>query len=124
MNTLDPDMGALINNAMKNLGVKIYVKEELQGFEIDKNGVTSVVTDKQTLKTDLVILGMGTSPNTAFLKNSKIKLDEKAAVIVAKTQRTNIRNVWSAGDCATTMHLVTKSHFISPWEPSLIKPDL
>lgn len=111
MNTLDPDMGALINNAMKNLGVKIYVKEELQGFEVDKNGVTSVITNKQTLKTDLVILGMGTSPNTAFLKNSKIKLDEKGAVIVAKTQRTNIRNIWSAGDCATTTHLVTKKPF-------------
>ena len=44
----------------------------LKGFEVDKAGVTAVVTDKRTLKTDLVILGMGTSPNTAFLKNSKI----------------------------------------------------
>lgn len=111
MNTLDPDMGALINNAMQNLGVKIYAKEELKGFIADKNDVTSVVTDKQTLKADLVILGMGTSPNTAFLKNSKIKLDEKGAVKVAKTQRTNIRNVWSAGDCATTTHLVTNKPF-------------
>lgn len=66
MNTLDPDMGALVHNAMKNLGVEIYVNEELKGFEADKNGVTSVVTSKRTLKTDLVILGMGTSPNTAF----------------------------------------------------------
>lgn len=111
MNTLDPDMGALINTTMQNLGVKIYTKEELKGFTADKNGVTSVVTDKQTLKADLVILGMGTSPNTAFLKNSKIKLDEKGAVKVAKTQRTNIRNVWSAGDCATTTHLVTNKPF-------------
>lgn len=111
MNTLDPDMGALVHKAMKNLGVKIYLKEELKGFETDKNGVTSVVTDKQTLKTDLVILGMGTAPNTAFLKNSKIKLDLKGAIVVAKTQRTNINNVWSAGDCATTIHLVTNKPF-------------
>ena len=111
MNTLDPDMGALVNNAMTNLGVKIYVKEELQKFEADKNEVTSVVTDKQTLKADLVILGMGTAPNTAFLKKSKIKLNEKGAVVVAKTQRTNIRNVWAAGDCATTTHLVTNKPF-------------
>lgn len=111
MNTLDPDMGALVNNAMTNLGVKIYAKEALQKFEADKNGVTSVVTDKQTLKADLVILGMGTAPNTAFLKKSKIKLNEKGAVVVAKTQRTNIRNVWAAGDCATTTHLVTNKPF-------------
>lgn len=111
MNTLDPDMGALVNNAMKNLGVKIYVNEELREFQADKNGITAVVTNKRTLKTDLVILGMGTSPNTAFLKTSKIKLDKKGAIIVARTQRTNIRNVWSAGDCATTTHLITKKPF-------------
>lgn len=111
MNTLDPDMGALVHKAMKNLGVKIYLQEELTGFETDKNGVTSVITDKRNLKTDLVILGMGTTPNTAFLKNSKIRLDQKGAVVVAKTQRTNINNVWSAGDCATTTHLVTNKPF-------------
>ena len=111
MNTLDPDMGALVHKAMKNLGVKIYLQEELTGFETDKNGVTSVITDKRNLKTDLVILGMGTTPNTAFLKNSKIRLDKKGAVVVAKTQRTNINNVWSAGDCATTTHLVTNKPF-------------
>lgn len=111
MNTLDPDMGLLIRKTMENLGVEIFSNEELLHFEVDKNGVKSVVTKKRTLPADIVILGMGTSPNTAFLKNSKIKLDEKGAVVVAKTQRTNIRNVWAAGDCANTFHLVSQKKF-------------
>ncbi len=111
MNTLDPDMGLLVRKTMENLGVKIYGEESLVHFKADKKGVTGVVTDKRTLKADLVILGMGTSPNTAFLKNSKIKLSENGAVVVAKTQRTNIRNVWAAGDCATTFHLVSNQKF-------------
>ncbi|KQS53580.1 flavoprotein oxidoreductase [Flavobacterium sp. Leaf359] len=111
MNTLDPDMGKTIREAMENLGVTIYLKEELRHFEVKDDTVSAVVTNKQKLKADMVILGMGTSPNTAFLKNSKIALSEKGAVKVSRTQRTNIRNVWAAGDCAETYHLVSKKPF-------------
>lgn len=111
MNTLDPDMGNIINKAMANLGVAIFVGEELAHFEARDNQVTAVVTSKRTLKTDMVILGMGTSPNTAFLKGSGINMTRKGAVKVNRQQRTNIKNVWAAGDCAMTYNLVSKKPF-------------
>lgn len=111
MNTLDPDMGRIINNAMTNLGVKVYVNEELRHFEASENKVTAVVTDKKTIRTDMVILGMGTSPNTAFLKGSKINLTDKGAIKVNRRQRTNIKNIWAAGDCAVTYNLVSRQSF-------------
>lgn len=111
MNTLDPDMGKIINNAMTNLGVKVYVNEELRHFEALENKVTAVVTDKKTIRTDMVILGMGTSPNTAFLKSSKINLTDKGAIKVNRRQRTNIKNIWAAGDCAVTYNLVSRQPF-------------
>lgn len=111
MNSLDPDMGALVHRVMKKLGITIYVNEEMTGFEVNQSQVAAVVTNKRVVKTDLVILGMGTSPNTAFLKNSKIALTENGAVKVNKAQRTNCKNVWAAGDCASTFHLVSKKPF-------------
>jgi len=111
MNTLDPDMGKIVNKAMTNLGVKIYLEEALSHFEADNDKVTAVVTDKRTIKTDMVILGMGTSPNTAFLKNSKINLTDKGAIKVNRQQLTNVKNIWAAGDCAMTYHLVSKKPF-------------
>ena len=115
MNTLDPDMGKIVNNAMTGLGVKIYLNEELSHFEATEgsveNKVTAVVTSKKTIKTDMVILGMGTRPNTAFLKDSKIKLTDKGAIKVNRQQRTNIKNIWAAGDCALTYNLVSKRPF-------------
>lgn len=111
MNTLDPDMGNIINKAIANLGVDIFVKEELAHFEAENNKVTAVVTNKRTLQTDMVILGMGTSPNTEFLKGSGINMTEKGAVKVNRQQRTNIKNVWAAGDCAMTYNLVSKKPF-------------
>src|SRR5690606_20596202 len=34
MNTLDPDMGEMVSEAIRGLGVKLFVNEELTGFEL------------------------------------------------------------------------------------------
>jgi NADPH-dependent 2,4-dienoyl-CoA reductase/sulfur reductase-like enzyme len=111
MNTLDPDMGKKVNDALQNLGVKVHNSESLAYFEEKAGRVISVVTDQKTLKTDLVILGMGTIPNTSFLEKSKIKQSEKGAIKVNRKQQTNIKNVWAAGDCSETRNIVTKKPF-------------
>lgn len=111
MSTLDSDMGKKVHDALLNLGVTIYNSESLAYFEEKDGIVNAVVTDKKTIKTDLVILGMGTSPNTAFLLKSKIKLSDKNAIKVNRKQQTNIKNVWAAGDCAETKNIVTKKPF-------------
>ncbi|RZL44858.1 MAG: flavoprotein oxidoreductase [Pedobacter sp.] len=111
MNTLDPEMGKKVHEVLQNLGVIIYNSESLTSFEAKDGLVTAVVTDKKTIATDMVILGMGTAPNTSFLNDSKIKLAENKAIIVNTKQRTHIKNVWAAGDCAQTRNLVSKKPF-------------
>lgn len=111
MNTLDPDMGEKVRKALENLGVTVYNSESLDYFEEKDNRVSAVVTDQKTIKTDLVILGMGTAPNTAFLAQSKIKLSQQKAIKVNRKQQTNIKNVWAAGDCAETKNVVTNKPF-------------
>ena len=111
MSTLDPDMGKKVHDVLQNLGVTIYNLESLDYFEEKDGIVTGVVTDKKMIKTDLVILGMGTAPNTSFLAKSKIKLSDKKAIKVNRFQQTNIKNVWAAGDCAETKNLVSKKPF-------------
>lgn len=110
MNTLDPDMGELVSEAMRKLGVKVHLGEKLVAFKNNDNKVSAVVTDRQTILTDIVVLGMGTSPNTAFLKGSGIELGVKEAIKVNAKMQTNIPDVWAAGDCTETLHLVSKMH--------------
>ena len=111
MATLDPDMGKKVHEVLVNLGVKIFNSESLAYFEEKDGRVTAVITDKKTIKTDLVILGMGTAPNTSFLTKSKIKLSNRKAIKVNRFQQTNIKNVWAAGDCAETKNLVSNKPF-------------
>lgn len=110
MNTLDPDMGAIISEAMRNLGVTLYCEEELKSFEMDGKTIKAVVTDKQTIPTDMVVFGMGTSPNTAFLAGSGIELGIMNAIKVNGQMQTNVKDVWAAGDCTETLHLISHKH--------------
>lgn len=110
MNTLDPDMGALVTDALQKLGVTVYLNESLKSFEIQNNIITHVVTDKQKLSADMVVFGMGSSPNTAFLQGLGIELGVKGAIKVNAQMQTNIPDVWAAGDCTETLNMVSRQH--------------
>lgn len=107
MNTLDPDMGALVSEAMRKLGVTVYSNEELVRFEQEHSKVTGVVTNKRTIAADIVVLGMGSYPNTAFLEGSGIALGVKGAIKVNDRMQTNIPDVYAAGDCTETFNLIS-----------------
>ena len=108
MNTLDPDMGTIVSEAMRQLGVTLYLGEELIGFELKDNKVVGIITSKQTIPTDIVVFGMGSSPNTEFLSGSGIALGVKGAIQVNERMETNIPDVWAAGDCTDTFDIVAK----------------
>ena len=111
MGTLDPDMGALVSEALMAVGVTLYREESLQGFEVNKGRVQAVVTDKQTLPADIVILGMGVRPHTALIKGTALALGEKGAIVVDEGMRTNVEGVWAAGDCVQSFHLISRRPF-------------
>ncbi len=108
MSTLDPDMGALVSEALMNVGVTLYRNETLEAFEIKDHHVHQVITDKRRLSADLVILGMGARPNTALAEAAGIPIGETGAVAVDETMKTGAENVWAGGDCAESFHLISR----------------
>ncbi|TRZ02912.1 hypothetical protein DNTS_033271 [Danionella cerebrum] len=51
-----------------------------------------------TIAADVLIVGIGVNPNSEFLKGSRVKMDSKNYVIVDEYMRTNIADVFCAGD--------------------------
>jgi NADPH-dependent 2,4-dienoyl-CoA reductase/sulfur reductase-like enzyme len=111
MNTLDPDMGALVSQALENAGVALYRRELLEAFEVDAGKIRAVVTDKQEIPADIVILGMGVRPNTAIAKTAGVPVGVKEGIKVNNRLQTEIEGIWSAGDCVQTFHLVSRQPF-------------
>ena len=102
MGTLDPDMGALVSEAMRDEGIDVRCSTKVTGFE---RGV--VHTDGGAIEHDLVVLGLGAVPNTALAEAAGLELGPRKSIAVDRRQRTSADGVWAAGDCAESYHLVT-----------------
>jgi NADPH-dependent 2,4-dienoyl-CoA reductase/sulfur reductase-like enzyme len=111
MGTLDVDMGALVSEALRNVGVTLYLEESLEGFEVGRERVQAVITDRRTLPADVVILGMGVEPNAALAREAGIPLGEHGAIRVNERMQTEFEGVWAAGDCVQSFHLVSRRPF-------------
>src|SRR5262245_33739514 len=109
MNTLDPDMGALVSRAVRQVGVTLYLEESLLSVETTNQQVQAVVTDRRSLPADLVVLGLGVRPNSALAEDAGIPLGERKAIRVNEKMQTAIEGVWAAGDCVQSFHLVSRS---------------
>lgn len=107
MTTLDPDMAEGIVQAMQDAGIRVFLEEKLERLGQDDSGrVRSVVTDRRSLDADLVILGLGIRPNAQLAHDAGIELGESGAIRVNRRMQTSAPDVWAAGDCAESFHLV------------------
>ena len=107
MTSLDPDMSDLVADALRAEGVHLFLGESAEAFDSRAGTVTAVVTDRRTLPADLVILGIGTAPNTGLAREAGIPLGMTGALKVNDRLHTEADGVWSAGDCAESFHLVS-----------------
>ncbi|MBW3615854.1 MAG: FAD-dependent oxidoreductase [Actinobacteria bacterium] len=106
MATLDEDMGALVADAMRAQGIDLRVGEPVEGF--DGDGVHTSASG--VLPADLVVLGMGVTPNSDLAAGAGVATGARGAISVDRRQRTSAEGVWAAGDCCESFHLVSGHH--------------
>ena len=114
MNSLDPDMDVLVSDALRGIGVELFLEQSLQAFEISGGKVSAVVTEKLSLPTEMVILGMGARPNSELAAKAGIPLGEKGSIRVNEGMQTEMENIRAAPDGAQTFHLVSRRPFFMP----------
>jgi NADPH-dependent 2,4-dienoyl-CoA reductase/sulfur reductase-like enzyme len=106
MGRLDPDMGELVSQAVRDIGVELYLEEEVEAIE-GGDRVRAVRTAERTLDADLVVLGLGTRPAVGLAEASGIELGPSGAIAVNPRMQARHDGVWAAGDCAEARHLVS-----------------
>jgi NADPH-dependent 2,4-dienoyl-CoA reductase/sulfur reductase-like enzyme len=107
MATLDGDMAGLVADALKAMDVTLYLGEGVESFEVSGDRVSGVKTSRCMLGADLVILGIGIRPNVTLAREAGIPLGRTGAILVDDHLRTQVPDVWSAGDCVESLHLVS-----------------
>lgn len=104
-NILDPEMAGYASRRLRQKGLKILTGTSVNGIKGEKKA-ESVLTSAGELGADIVIMCIGVRPSTEFLKDSGIEMI-KGAVVVDGYQKTNLEDIYAAGDCAVVKNLVT-----------------
>ena len=103
MGTLDADMADRLLAPLRRLGVDVRVDTAVAGFEPGK----VLLPDGGVLEADLVVLGMGVTPNGELAGDAGAERGHRGALKVDRRQRTTLDGVWAAGDCCESHHLVS-----------------
>ncbi|MGR9047710.1 FAD-dependent oxidoreductase [Halobacillus faecis] len=103
----DEDMGELVHAEAERNGVELHLGESVEGFKGDQH-VHSVITDQGEYKSDLVLVAVGVTPNTSFMKHTGVYKGMNDAIAVNAFMETSILDIYAAGDCATQYHRVKK----------------
>ena len=104
-NIFDPEMAEYVKRHLQSKGIRVLTGNPLEAI-LGSGRVDAVKTGMGTLSADVVVLSIGIKPNTAFLADSGIELF-KGTVVVDEHLRTNLPDVYAAGDCALVKNRLT-----------------
>ena len=112
--TFDPDIGRYIADAVRAMGISLVLGDGAAAVETGPDGrARAVVTQSgKQLPADVVVLGLGVRPNVALAREAGIPIGVSGGIAVDRRMRTQVDDVWAAGDCVESVHRLSKQRVV------------
>ena len=91
----------LIQEKHESMGTKINLNVEIKNIE-QKNEAFTIYYNNEILLSDLIIIGVGSAPNTEIFRNTSLKIDN--GILTDEFSATSIEDVFAAGDVSSFYH--------------------
>ena len=91
----------LIQDKHESMGTKINLNVEIKNIE-QKNEAFTIYYNNEILLSDLIIIGVGSAPNTEIFRNTSLKIDN--GILTDEFSATSIEDVYAAGDVSNFYH--------------------
>ncbi|XP_006784938.1 apoptosis-inducing factor 3 [Neolamprologus brichardi] len=113
-NTLGPEIGKLTMTMLIERNVKFYMNDNVTEIRGVNGKVKEVVLKSgKVIPAEVLIVGIGTMPNSEYLKDSKIQMTSKNFVKVDKYMHTNVPDVFCGGDLAMFPLAMAKNRMVN-----------
>ncbi|MER7855636.1 FAD-dependent oxidoreductase [Streptomyces bacillaris] len=108
MATLDPDMGALVHEAMDGLGITTVNGAAVTAILTGPDGrVSEVATEERSYPADVVVLGIGVEPEAGLARAAGLAVGPHGGILTDLAMRAaGHENIWAGGDCVEVLDLV------------------
>jgi NAD(P)H-nitrite reductase large subunit len=100
--------GRFLSRFLSDHGVKLHVGSRAQRIDGDGRAQRVVLADGATLECDFVVSAVGVMPNKELLRGTGIIAEN--AILADERCRTNVPNIWAAGDCAAVRDPIFGKH--------------
>jgi NAD(P)H-nitrite reductase large subunit len=116
--TLDAKAARIFQSHLEEKGIRFFFNDEVTEVmerTSSKDQIWGVVTrQKRKIQGDFVVIGKGVRPNVDLFEGTSLLLKE--GIAVNRQMKTNLKNVFAAGDAAEAPELLTgKGRLISIW---------
>ncbi|WP_455449479.1 FAD-dependent oxidoreductase [Natrinema thermotolerans] len=96
----------VVEDHLREQGVDLHLETAVSGFVGDER-IDGVELEDDTVDADIAIVGVGVEPNADLAEAAGIERGPTGAIATDEYGRTNDENVYAAGDCAESTHVVT-----------------
>ena len=109
---LDKDMAAELHAYLRGCGLDLRLGAQVTGFVPGGDGLSVQAAGMEDLPVDLVLMGIGVTPESELAKKAGLTLGVKGAIAVDDHMRTSDPDIYAVGDAVEVRHFVSgaKSH--------------
>ncbi|MFP4147936.1 MAG: FAD-dependent oxidoreductase [Nitriliruptoraceae bacterium] len=115
MPPLDRELTAAMEAHLRANGVALHLGVGATSFaRTDDDRLEVTLADGSTLVTDLVVLAAGVRPNTTLAEAAGVELGPRGGIKVDEHLRTNLPDVYAAGDAVEVEHAILPGPWLIP----------
>lgn len=114
----DAEASAMIEKVFAANGVRLLRGARMVSVAAQGEGCRATLADGTELEADLLLVATGVAPVTDFLEGSGVETER--GVLVDEHMRTNIANIWAAGDVAQARGFFTDERIINGILPDAV----
>ena len=104
----DSDMAVIIEKELEDNGVNLLLNDGVKAFRENKSSIEVILNSGTSVIADMVILAIGVTPDTAFIRNSAINLGPKGHILVNDKMETSVSGIYAVGDAIEVIDFVNK----------------
>ena len=128
---LDPEMAQQVSDELRRCGVDLRTGVGVTAFDDaptaaagltprsspgfnDASSVRARLSDGSSVRSDLVLLAIGVTPDSRLARDAGLDVTDRGAVLVDCHQRTSDPAIYAAGDCVQVLDTVTGAGTVVP----------
>jgi len=112
---LEREISERILQELQGNGIHFLAHHEPAAFKMNSNGeAISFETNKAEYPVDMVLMAIGVIPNVEIAREAGIELGKTGAIRTDTVQRTNLADIYTAGDCCEVFNLVSQDWVYTP----------